>query len=195
MTTSLLLTSTFYGNWLPGDPRGFVGRVWERRDGDSEADRRHVHDIPGTPYDQDFPSLEQASADLLRGPAILINLEQAQALLTQFQETAGHRGWKLCAVAIMANHVHIVVQVEGKVDPTKVLGDFKAYGSRALNRRWGKPKSDTWWTSKGSKRRLPDEDALRAAIRYVTNHDNPLVLWAHPDFEDWVKGIKWSGVA
>jgi hypothetical protein len=26
-----LLTNTSYGNWLPGDRRGFVGRVWEHR--------------------------------------------------------------------------------------------------------------------------------------------------------------------
>src|SRR5437763_1061534 len=26
-----LLSSTFYGNWLPGDPRGFVSRVRDRR--------------------------------------------------------------------------------------------------------------------------------------------------------------------
>ena len=26
-----LLTSTTYGTWLPGDERGFVGRVWDTR--------------------------------------------------------------------------------------------------------------------------------------------------------------------
>src|SRR5258708_2077146 len=159
-----LLTSTFYGNWLPGDPRGFVGRVWEQRDGDSENNLRHEHDLPGTPYDADMPGLEGVSAELMRGPPVRVNLEQAQALLAQFQETATYRGWRLCAVAIMCNHIHIVLRVDGFVPVDKLLGDFKAYGSRALNRKWGKPTSDTWWTSKGSKRQLRDEAAFRAAV-------------------------------
>ena len=45
------------------------------------------------------------------------------------------------------------------------MADFKAYGSRALNRRYGRPPSETWWTDKGSKRKLPNEEALAAAVR------------------------------
>jgi hypothetical protein len=55
--------------------------------------------------------------------------------------------------------------VTGDPDPEKIEGDFKCYGSRALNRRWGKPVNGTWWTGgSGSKRKLPDERALRAAL-------------------------------
>jgi REP element-mobilizing transposase RayT len=185
MTEAWLLTSTFYGNWLPGDKRGFVGRVWEKREGDSDRDRRHVHDVPGTPYDQDYVGLREASEELMRGPPQLVNLEQAEALLAQFHETATIRKWQLLAVAIMANHVHLVVRADEGTDPTKILGDFKAYGSRALNRRWGKPASDTWWTSKGSKRRLPGDEPLRAAIRYVINQEHRLVVWCHPDYQEY----------
>ena len=50
---------------------------------------------------------------------------------------------------------------------------------RSLNRRFGKPPSDTWWTSKGSKRKLKDDDALAAAIYYVLyKQRNPLVVWS-----------------
>jgi REP element-mobilizing transposase RayT len=183
MTTSWLLTSTFYGNWLPGDPRGFVGHVWEKRQGDDDQDARHTHNIPGTPYDEDIPGLEDASEELMRGPPVCVNLEQAHALLAQFQETAAIRKWELLAVAVMANHVHLVARADAALRPRKILGDFKAYGSRALNARWGKPTSDTWWTSKGSKRKLPDETAELAGIRYVLQQRDPLVVWCHPDYQ------------
>jgi len=94
-----LLTSTFYGNRLPGDPRGFVSRVRDLRPGDSVSDAgrheraRHEHDIPGTPCDADMPGLYRSAQSLLKGPVIRIALEQAQALTPQFQETAAHRGW------------------------------------------------------------------------------------------------------
>jgi REP element-mobilizing transposase RayT len=184
VTATWLLSSTFYGNWLPGDARGFVGRVWEKRDGDAEEDARHEHNIPGTPYDEDVGGLEEASAAKMLGPPVKVNVEQALALLAQFQETASMRGWELLAVAIIANHAHLVVRADAALAPRKILGDFKAYGSRALNRRWRKPASETWWTSKGSKRKLPDEAAVRAAVRYVLHQEKPLVVWCHPDYSE-----------
>ncbi len=177
-----LLTSTFYGNWMPGDPRGFVGRVWEGRPGDSPTARRHVHDLPGVPYDSHLPGLHHAPKTLLRGEPIRVTVDQAHALIQQFRETAAYRGWRLLAVAVMANHVHMVTGVPGDPDPTKILGDFKAYGSRALNRQWSKPSSGTWWTYDGSKRKLPNERAVRGAVIYVRDQSHALAVWIDPAY-------------
>ena len=105
------------------------------------------------------------------------------ALLAQFQETAKHRDWQLLAVAIMANHFHIVVGDPGDPEPEKLLGDFKSYGSRALNRRWEKPVSGTWWTESGSKRKKQGAAAIRDAVLYVRDQSHALVVWIHPDFD------------
>jgi len=178
-----LLTSTFYGNWLPGDPRGFVSQVRDKRPEDPPTQSRYKHAIPGTPYDEGLVGLYWYAQHQLRGTPIRINLEQAEALLGQFQETASYRGWQLLAVAVMPDHVHLVVGVSGDPSPKKVLGDFKAYGSRALNQRWGKPASETWWTYDGSKRKLPEEQAVHAAIAYVLNQPGPLLVWVAPEYE------------
>jgi hypothetical protein len=62
--------------------------------------------------------------------------------------------------------------------PQKILGNFKAYGSRALNHRFGKPPSETWWTTNGSKRKLKDDFALANAINYVLHKQpHPMVVW------------------
>jgi REP element-mobilizing transposase RayT len=97
--------------------------------------------------------------------------------MAQFHETSAFRKWSNLAVAIMPNHFHIVVGVQGDPDPSNVLRDFKSYGSRVLNRRWGKPKSGTWWTESGSKRKLRDDSAVRMAIGYVRDQPNPLLVW------------------
>ena len=86
------LTNTCYGNWLPGNRRGFVGRVWEHRPDDPEAEPRVEHDLPGTPYDENVPGLERASESLLKGPPVRLELEHARVLLAQFLETAQFRG-------------------------------------------------------------------------------------------------------
>lgn len=179
MSRRWLLTSTFYGTWLPGDQRGFVGRVWDVRPDDPADANRVVHDVPGTPYDEDIPGLQRASAELMKGPPIYVEAEHAEILIRQFRETAAYRKWKILAVAVMANHIHLVVETPDDVDPTKVLGDFKAYGSRALTARFGKPKSGTWWTYNGSKRLLPDNQAVLDATSYVLYKQyKPLLTWS-----------------
>jgi REP element-mobilizing transposase RayT len=178
-----LLTSTFYGNWLPGDSRGFVSRVRDERPDDPDTTARLKHKIPGTPYDEDIPGLRGAAEEELKGEPIRVNLEQAQALFTQFQETSVARGWGLLVAAVMANHVHLVVGVHGDPSPRKVLGDFKAYGSRALTMGWGRPASDTWWTSRGSKRKLLGRRAVVDAVEYVRDQFQPLIIWVNPQLE------------
>jgi len=93
--------------------------------------------------------LRRSAQSALKCPPIYLNREQAEALLTQFLETARYRGWELLAVGIMANHIHLVVGVPGDPDPSDLMQSFKPYGSRALNRTWssrpaarGGPKAD-----------------------------------------------------
>ena len=103
-----LLSSTTYGNWLPGDSRGFVSNV---RDGPGPEVR---HNAPGEVIDADMPGLECAAHAAVKCPPIRLTLEQARAVLNQFRETAAYRGWLLLAAAVMANHFHAVVGVEGR---------------------------------------------------------------------------------
>jgi len=176
---SWLLSNTTYGTWLPGERKGSVTSVRELRPEDELTASRVEHDVPGEPWEEEIPGLRHSALHLMKGPAIYLDLEKAEALLAQFQETASYRGWTLRAVAIMASHFHIVVQVPGDPEPRKMLVDFKAYGSRVLNRRYSKPPSDTWWTTNNSKRKLPDELALANAINYVLyKQPNPLLIWS-----------------
>ncbi len=114
-----LLTSTFYGNWLPGDRRGFVGRIWDVRPDDPPHSNRTEHNIPGTPYDEDLPGLERASTELVKGPPIQVGPEHADILMRQFRETAAFRQWKILAAAVMADHIHLVVETPDDADPRR----------------------------------------------------------------------------
>ncbi|MEX2139900.1 MAG: transposase [Pirellulales bacterium] len=175
------LTWTTYGTWLPGDSRGFVSPV---RVGNELV----LHNLPGTPYDADHPNLLRFAEMRLKGPPIYLSLSQAERCLQQFHETTALRRWWLLATALMRNHIHAVVGVPGDPPPRKLLQDYKSYASRALNRSFGRPKSDTWWTESGSKRKLPHEDAIVGAVLYVARQANPLVIWIDERFRDIVVG-------
>jgi REP element-mobilizing transposase RayT len=167
-----LLTWTTYGTWLPGDSRGFVSEV---RD---EAGDKVLHNLPGTPCDRDLQALQAYAASIRSEDAVWFDLAKAQAVAEQLREMAAHRGWWVLALAVMANHVHVVVGVPGDPDPEKLLGDFKAWATRRLKRGW--PGRDQWWTDGGSKRRKKTAQAIRAAVAYVRDQANALVVWLDP---------------
>jgi REP element-mobilizing transposase RayT len=105
-----------------------------------------------------------------------VDLPQAEQLLEQLQETARYRGWTLHAVSIMFNHIHLVVEAPPQVGKKELLRDFKSYGARRLNRRFGPRESGTWWTDSGSCRPVRN---IAAAIFYVCHRQpNPLVVWS-----------------
>ncbi|MEZ6056945.1 MAG: transposase [Planctomycetaceae bacterium] len=167
-----LLTWTTYGQWLPGDPRGSVTRVRT-----APGKPRIEHDQFQTPYDGPMPELQRAARNAMKSDPVWLTRPQAELLLEQFQETAAYRRWGLAAVAIMANHVHLVVGAPAGVTWDSLLRDFKSYGSRKLNAQ-PEPanKPHTWWTQSGSRRRLPDEQGVRHAIEYVRQQSHPLVI-------------------
>jgi REP element-mobilizing transposase RayT len=166
-----LLTWTTYGAWLPGDERGFVGATRQKNGVKS------IRNQPGTEYDRDRPHLAGFARATRKLPAVRLTREQAVAVCRQIRSTAEVRGWKLFAVAVMANHVHLVVGVPGDPQPGTLLRDFESYCARELNKEWSRDVPLRWWTKSGSNRKLGDESALFAAIRYVKNQDWPLALW------------------
>src|SRR5205085_2345553 len=108
--TAWLLTSTFYGQWLPGDPRGSVTNVRDRRPDDPATPVRIEHARPGEDYEDAIPGLHRAALEKLKGPPVTVDLPQAEQLLDQFRETAEYRRWILRAVSVMFNHIHLVVE-------------------------------------------------------------------------------------
>lgn len=165
-----LLTWTTYGTWLPGDKRGSVARVRE-----SPGPRR-MHNVPGTPYDGPMPGLEAAARRSLKGPPIFLNRAQAERITAQFIESAACRGWRLFASAVMCNHVHLVVGADESAKPADLLRTFKSYASRALNADGPRPAGGRWWTTSASRRSLPGETAIEAAVRYVREQPGALVV-------------------
>jgi REP element-mobilizing transposase RayT len=190
---SWLLTWTTYGTWLPGDERGFVGNVVEEATNDTiqtadvvraaDASRRVTHNIPDTPYDRSMPGLRHYVLQQMRGEPVWIDSPQAELFLEEARRVAEFRNWPLLAIAVMANHAHLVVTAPKGIPGERLLQEFKSYGSRVLTRRFGARESGTWWTKSGSTRVLTHEKTVRAAVEYVRNQHQPLALWIADMFE------------
>ncbi len=179
MNRHWLITWTCYGNWLPGDARGFVGNVRDNKGNQVN------HNIPGTLYDADMPLLERYVREHMSGAPVTLEKTDAETLVSQYLETARIRKWTLLAASVMFNHRHVLVSVPGDPDPQLMLEGLKSWATRALSKVRSLPTNGTFWTARGSKRKLPDELAVRTGVIYVVKKQpNPLAVWYAPVWQD-----------
>jgi hypothetical protein len=87
----------------------------------------------------------------------------------------------------MVNHTHIVVSVAGDPDPHLILETLKSWATRALKRHRPLPPNGTFWTAKGSKRKLGTDEARLGAVVYVVKKQpDPLAVYHAPVWQDAV---------
>jgi REP element-mobilizing transposase RayT len=96
----------------------------------------------------------------MSGPPVKLDKADADAMIVQYQETARIRGWTIQAASVTYNHTHVVVSMPGDPDPKSILETLKSWATRAVKKVRPLPPNGTFWTAKGSKRKLPDEFAL-----------------------------------
>ncbi|MCB1152205.1 transposase [bacterium] len=98
---------------------------------------------------------------------VCLDGHQRDLVLDSIRETCAYREWRLLACHVRTNHVHVVVQA--REAPEKVMTDFKAYATRALNRWENQPGRSKRWARHGSTQYLWDERTVATAISYVVD--------------------------
>jgi hypothetical protein len=101
-------------------------------DESGSVDRRH--NLFGARVLEPNPRRAAAEQRRMHEPAYELDSHSRVVVLETLQEVCYHRGWNLLAAHVRSSHVHVIV--EGESPPEKVMNDFKAYTSRALNRLW-----------------------------------------------------------
>ena len=135
-----------YGTWLPGDDRG-----WHRR--------------PGGRRLAPAPALARYWRERLPYPPLFFTRAQRSVVRETIVEKCERRGWRLYAVRVLHDHVHVVVSAN--TSPEGVLNDFKRETTRRLRRMGAELQVRSIWARHGSTRYLFDEVGLRAVIAYV----------------------------
>jgi REP element-mobilizing transposase RayT len=98
----------------------------------------------------------------------VLDSAQRHCVEASASETCKIRKWKLYAINVRTNHVHLVVSI-GETKPEIALNAFKANATREMRKSacWQSARSP--WSDKGSKRYLWNEKSLAQAIDYVLN--------------------------
>lgn len=160
---ALFLTFTCYGTWLPGDPRGSVFRNKLRG---------------GSELIESSPILESIARRRLKNAPPHLGAPERTVVEVTIREVCHHRDWRLLALNVRTNHVHVVVYAES--NPSKVMSDLKAWCTKRLVENGLVPRGHKVWTSGGSKRQLWKQDHVDAAVEYVVNGQGPDLPRAEP---------------
>jgi REP element-mobilizing transposase RayT len=147
-----LITLRAHGTWLHGDARGSIDRFHNR------------YGAPYIPVNERWHDYNERTMG--RAP-VRLNRIRRSLIDNAITETCELRKWRLHAVNVRTNHVHVVVTAH--CDPEIVLRAFKANATRKMREAGCWTSSETPWAQKGSKRWLWTYEQLQRAIGYVLN--------------------------
>jgi hypothetical protein len=144
------ITFHCYGTWLQGAGPGSVDRE---------------HNQPGAAFLAPDAEKRRAHEERMDQPAYHLDQDRRNLVLQSIGEVCRLRGWLLLAAHVRTTHVHVVVTAS--CPPEKVMNDFKAYASRALNAAAIDEPNRKRWSRHGSTRYLNDEESVANAVDYT----------------------------
>lgn len=162
------VTFTCYGTWLHGDERGSIDRE---------------HNEWQTPPLEPDEERERREFALLKHSPVKLGPQQRLIVHRTIEEVCQHRGWRLHALNVRTNHVHVVVTANrlGK----RVYNDFKSYATRRMKEAGCVPEAclevlgkDRFLTGAA-----PDEIAESSRDRQGAESSE-----ADPKFKVWTRG-------
>lgn len=129
------------------------------------------HDTPYLPENQKWHKFNR---EILKYSPVELNDKMRNSVENGLRETCEIRRWKIFAINVRTNHVHVVVSI-GDKSSKKALIAFKANSTRKMreDKVWEFEHSP--WAEKGSRKFLWTEKSVETAIDYVINgQGNPL---------------------
>lgn len=146
-----LITFRCYGTWLHGDDRGSVSRRGS-----------NVYDDPKITPNATLLKMDEIN---LSAEPFRLGARERSVVNSAIREVCGVRGFRLHALHVRTNHVHIVVNNGGKVE--RMMNDFKVYSTRSLRAAGLIGDAAKPWSRHGSTRYLWTEEHIDAACDYV----------------------------
>lgn len=154
MALAYFITFSTYATWLHGTDKG-----------KGSVDREHNEF--GTEFVTPDAGHEVKMREAMIQPAYTMDAGERQIVCDAIVELCREKGWRLWAMHVLSNHVHVVVTVDR--DPGRVMSDLKARASRNLTRAGFDDAARKRWTRHGSTLHLFDEATIANKIDYTLN--------------------------
>jgi REP element-mobilizing transposase RayT len=165
-----------YGFWLPNDPRGSwseVVRQFELLRFGPATKVSTRKSVAGVKHDR---SLREKAKEVLKYPPVCFTGQQAVLIAKGFGVAKAQHDYEINALAILPDHVHLVMRVHDSIEPDQIAAHLKAKATAELNARCQHPlaghasaagRIPSPWGRNYWKVLIFDEKHYRQAIRYV----------------------------
>ena len=112
---------------------------------------------------------EQAAKSIMRGNAVYLSDEQRCFIESTVVQLCDRGGWMLrtCAAAVEGDHIHVVLDADPAVHGEKIRRLLKRWLTQAMDERFDRPKSGTWWAVQGSNRVVDSDAYLNRVSPYI----------------------------
>jgi len=147
------ITWTCRGTWLHGDARGSFERI---------TGAKWAEALPPD------PALHQSERDALNHDPVLLDPVARELVESALREACDHRSWRIHAIAVRSNHVHIVVGAPGRT-PESVMQQLKSRATVAIRSSGRTAPDQQPWTRHGSTKYLWNDRDLAGAVEYVND--------------------------
>ena len=150
------ITFTTYGTWLHGDRRKSV----MHKDGKPKIIAPNL-------------KLHKQMLSKLKNSPVYLNMAQRRIVLDTIIEHCLIKQWKLLAVHVRTNHVHLLVKAEQGIDT--IMKGTKSWTTRNLRKAGHDiPKV---WTTGGSKKYVFTNEKLKEKIHYVIHEQGEMMQY------------------
>jgi len=148
---------TCYGNWLPGDPRGFRTR----------HHKQHIEgDYKNPPPKGLYEELHRSSKKSMKQTKVNLSSGHQIIVGNAFLETFKFLNTPVLAIAVHATHVHLQVQF----DPKQV----RIYCGKAKKNAWYRLREQGWqgkvWAKRGKYQLIQDYQHQKNTYAYILKH-------------------------
>lgn len=156
------ITCTLYGNWLPGDDRGFRSRDHKLH---SSGDYRHP------PPRGEHAGLKRIAQEQMR-PNVVLTERERELLGTAFVRKLLATEAQIVIVAVAATHVHTLLCPSPKLTVNESIRRAKQYASQQMKNRPGRV-----WARGLSTRQVETLDYARRVFAYIRDHGDREHAW------------------
>ena len=151
-------TVTCYGQWLPGDPRGFRTR----------HHREHVAGDYKRPPTRDYSARHHQSRQLLKHAPVVLAARERAAAVDKIRERLVTAGVVPAAIAVAATHAHVFGHFPIG-EPKKLVGRAKRNATEELRDR-GRDEDEKVWAKGCRCEVIEDRRHARNLYAYILRH-------------------------
>src|SRR5687767_10625741 len=125
-----LISFRTYGTWLHGDERGSTDRF---------------HNAFRTPHIAPNEKWQKHIQRRLQSQPLRLNVAQRRSVENAIRETSDYRRWRLRALSVRTNHVHVVISI-GNAPTARALNALKANATRQMREDGNWRKKHSPWS-------------------------------------------------